>query len=127
MVAASVPLIMRLPLQRVRRLLEPSPQVSIVTNVGQEIHLLALVDLVLDLTRPILRPDCQVRGLTRYYVLRRAGVDVSLAFGLGWPNGVLAGHCWLVKDDEPYMEPRDPRPVFTETLRFTREALRPAC
>jgi hypothetical protein len=30
----------------------------------------------------------------------------------------FTGHCWLVKDGEPFLEVQDPRPLFTEMHRF---------
>jgi hypothetical protein len=115
--AVVVPLLMRLPLDRLEQLLEPKRS-SHRIDTAYERHLLALVDLVLDLGRPVLRPDCRMRGITRYWVLRRAGVDVGLAFGVGRPSTEVAGHCWLVRGGVPYLERHDPRPIFTEMLRF---------
>jgi len=108
--ASSVPLLMRLPLPRVARLLEPRRT----SALGDAEHTLALVNLALDSARPLLRPTCLHRGITRYYFLRRVGVDLQLAFGVGRiENGAFAGHCWLARDGQPFAEPRDPRPVFT--------------
>ena len=59
-----------------------------------------------------------VRGLTLYRFLRRAGAEVSLRFGAGEMNGRFAAHCWIVYRGEPLAEPRDPRPLFTETWRI---------
>jgi hypothetical protein len=59
-------------------------------------------------------------GITLYYFLKRAGADVDLCFGLGAVDGGdgFDGHCWLVLAGEPYLEPRDPRPLYTEMYRF---------
>ena len=116
-VAVGVRLLIRLPLDRLSALLEPSARRPM-ADAARESHILALVDLVLEVARPLLTADCLVRGITRYYVLRRAGVPVALAFGLGRPAGDVAGHCWLVKAGEPYLETRDPRSVFAELYRL---------
>jgi hypothetical protein len=119
-IAAVVPVLMRFPLKRLQDLLEPSgarPE----PDAAREHHVLALVSLVLDCGRHVLRPTCLTRGITRYFALRRAGVDVALAFGLGQGTGdKVDGHCWLVRDGEPFLETRDPRGVFTEMYRMSR-------
>lgn len=116
--AALIPVLMRFPLKRVQDLLEPSGDVP-EPNGARERHVLALVSLVLDFGRPVLRPTCLTRGITRYYALRRAGVDVGLAFGLGQgTDDKVDGHCWLVKDGEPFLEAQDPRALFTEMYRI---------
>jgi hypothetical protein len=117
-VAASVPLLMRLPLSRLERLLEPRAARG-PSSAAHQARVLRLVNTVLEVGRPVLRTTCLTRGITRYYFFKRAGIDVALVFGIGQPTpGPLAGHCWLVKDDEPFLEVRDPRPVFTETYRL---------
>ena len=64
------------------------------------------------------RPQtCLTRGISRYVVLRRAGLPVELVFGLGTPGGPHEGHCWLELDGAPYLEATDPRSVFPETFR----------
>lgn len=62
---------------------------------------------------------CLGRGLTRYVFLRRSGLPVSLAFGLGEVDGVHAGHCWIELRGDPYLEPVDPRPAFPEIFRIS--------
>jgi hypothetical protein len=66
----------------------------------------------------LVRAECLVRGLTRYYFLRRAGLSVGVVFGMGEVNGRLEGHCWLVHEGRPFMEPGDPRPHFRPMLTF---------
>ena len=120
--AAVIPLLMRLPLKRVQDLLEPSGDLRDPGGARAH-HALALVSLVLDFGRPAFRPTCLTRGITRYYALRRAGVDVALAFGIGQPTGgQVGGHCWLVKDGEPFLETQDPRAWFTEMYRISGES-----
>ena len=74
--------------------------------------------------RPLVRPGCLTRGVTRYYFFRRDGMDVSLCFGMGKFDEEFVGHCWLVKDGVPFMEPRDPRPLYTEMYRISGTARR---
>ena len=57
----------------------------------------------------------------RCFFLRRAGLDVRLAFGVGPTRGEHAGHCWLVLDGSPFLEDRDPRPLFTEMITVPKE------
>ena len=63
--------------------------------------------------RPPGRSRCLTRGLSLFYFLRKARLDVSLCFGIGKINGQFIGHCWLLKDGEPFLEAQDPRTVFT--------------
>jgi hypothetical protein len=78
----------------------------------------ARVDSLLAAARPLVRSGCLVRGLTLYRVLRCAGAEVSLRFGVGPMDGQengMAAHCWIVYQGQPLAEPRDPRPLFAET------------
>src|SRR5687767_4526441 len=66
------------------------------------------------------RPQtCLTRGVTRYVLLRRAGLPVELVFGLGSHTDVYAGHCWLELEQEPYLETQDPRRIFPEVFRIS--------
>jgi hypothetical protein len=76
------------------------------------------VDAVLIAFRPLVRPGCLVRGMTMYHFLRKAGADVSLAFGVGRLGDDFRGHCWLVKDGGPFLEPGRPDLEYTETFRL---------
>ncbi|HXT37159.1 MAG TPA: lasso peptide biosynthesis B2 protein [Chloroflexota bacterium] len=119
-VAAAVPLLMRLPLPRVSALLEPRriPPHPVPT---QEDRTVRLVLALLSAGRPLVRRGCLTRGVTLYYFLRRAGVDVSLCFGMGTSTEKVDGfdgHCWLVKQGEPYLESRDPRSLYTAMYSF---------
>jgi len=69
--------------------------------------------------KPVVRPGCLTRGVTLYYGLRREGLDVALCFGVGSPDGQMAGHCWLEMDGLPLLEGTDPRIVFTEVVRVS--------
>jgi Transglutaminase-like superfamily len=111
--AVSVPLLMRLPLPKLRAVLTAFGRPS--SRPMPAARVIESVDAVLRAGRPLIRPGCLTRGLTFYYFLRRAGLAVSLRFGVGHVGHDLAGHCWLVKDGEPYLEVSDPRLSFTET------------
>jgi transglutaminase superfamily protein len=124
-VASIVPLLMRLRLDRLQALLEPGRHPRAIDAAAEQ-HTLALVNLALDAVRPLLRPNCLHRGLARYFFLRRAGAHVSLAFGMG-QGSIAFGHCWLVRDGEPFLEPRDPRPVFTELYRISPTCTHTTC
>lgn len=116
-VAASVPTLARLPLARLETLLEPRrtarrPRPSADDEVRKA------VERALSVGRRLLRPTCLTRTVTRYYLLRRAGVEVSLAFGLDRHDGHRNGHCWLVRNGEPFLEDTDPRALFIEVYRL---------
>jgi hypothetical protein len=113
-VAAAVPLLLRLGPARMAAIVEPRRPRAPRDDRRAE-WLAAHIDRVLDAGRPVVRPGCLTRGVTLYYFLRRAGVDVRLQFGIGEVDGSYQGHCWLVRDGEPYLERVDPRPLFTGT------------
>lgn len=118
--AAVLPVLLRLRLSRLPSLLEPSkaPQNAEPARIHE---IITCVDLMLGLWIPAIRRRCLVRGVTLYYFLRRAGLDVALCFGMGNIKGELAGHCWLIKAGAPFLEAQDPRPVFTELYRISRK------
>jgi hypothetical protein len=117
--AAAVPYLLRLKLPRVARALEPRRNRSAVRedSVGK---IAAYVETAIRHGKPFVRPGCLTRGLTRYYFLRRAGMDVALCFGMGRLDKEFMGHCWLVKDGEPFLEAEDPRPRYAEMYRISR-------
>jgi len=123
-VALAAPALMHIPLPRLDALLEltatrwPHP-------VRRDPD--AIAATVLEMLRagwPIVRRGCLTRGLTLYYVLRRAGIDVALEFGMGKvANGDgFDGHCWLVLDGKPYLEPHDPRREYATMYTFGQKA-----
>ena len=118
--AVVVPLLMRLRLSSLERVLEPrGPKRS--ASPERVTALAERIDWVLRRGRPLVRPGCLTRGVTLYYFLRRAGADVTLVFGMGKPEDAsFAGHCWLVKDGEPFLEREDPRPHFPEITSIPR-------
>lgn len=110
--ACAVPLLMRLPLPRVRALIARSPGRR--ATVAPE-RLARLVELAPQVSHPLVRTGCLPRGVTLFWFLRRAGFDVELRFGLD-PAGA-DGHCWLALDGEPYLE-RVEVSRFTELYRL---------
>lgn len=118
--AAAVPMLLRLRLPQLLAGLEPYslPVTAEPSRVRRIIH---CVEAVLRLGSPLVRPGCLTRSLTLYYFLRRAGLQVTLCFGMGQMDGKFVGHCWLMKEEEPFLERQDPRPLFAETYRFPAE------
>ena len=120
--AAAVPFLLRLRLSRVEALLEPRNPAS--ADRDRVKQMTEYVEMAIREGRPLVRPGCLTRSVTRYYFFRRYGMDVSLCFGMGEVNGKFVGHCWLVKDGVPFMETRDPRPLYTEMYRISGAARR---
>jgi len=118
--AAAVPFLLRLKLSRVQTLLEP----RIPSSADRERieRITGYVEMAIRAGRPLVRPGCLTRGVTRYYFFRRNGLDVSLCFGMGKEKEEFVGHCWLVKDGVPYLEARDPRPLYAEMYRISATA-----
>src|SRR5436309_3307626 len=104
--AAAVPILFRLKMTAVQAVIEPREILPAPDRVDQIVR---YTDLALHHGWPAVRRSCLVRGTTLYYFLRRAGLDVALWFGVGYVDGKLAGHCWLMKDGEPYLEGKDPQ------------------
>jgi hypothetical protein len=113
--AVSVPALLRLNVSRLQWLLEPERLPTPVDSARVQ-KITGYVNLVMSAGLPFIRPGCLTRGITLYYFLKRSGVDLSLSFGLGKVDGQYVGHCWLMAGGVPYLERRDPRPVFTEIL-----------
>jgi hypothetical protein len=122
--AAAVPLILRLrKLPDLPSWLEPRGHTPPPPSAA-EVHVrVRRIDALIAAGRPFVRSGCMVRGLTLYRFLRLAGAEVSLRFGAGEVNGRFAAHCWIVYQGEPLAEPRDPRPLFTETWRIEPASL----
>lgn len=117
-IAVLTPALMRLPLKHVHAFLEPNGPLP-EPNDASERRVLAALRVVLDSGRRLLRPTCLTRGVTRYYALRRAGVDVALVFGIRQDTGDhVDGHCWLVRNGEPFLETQDPHGLFIEMYRI---------
>jgi hypothetical protein len=115
-VAAGVPALMRLPLPSAARILERTSRRRTRRGFSPE-RLAQLMDAAPAFAHPVVRGGCLTRGITLYWLLRRRGVNVELQFGVD-RRGAADGHCWLVRDGEPYLEKVDPRPRFAETIRL---------
>jgi hypothetical protein len=115
--AAVVPILLRLKLWRVEALLEPRIQAT--TDRDRVEQIAEYVEIAIREGRPLVQQGCLTRGVTRYYFFRRDGLDVSLCFGVGRVDGEFVGHCWLVKEGVPFLETRDPRPLYTEMYRIS--------
>ena len=116
--AASVPLLSRIPLPTLLPKLDTRTNAPHRPERAQKV--VSYVEVVLR-RAPLARRDCMARGLTLFYFLRRAGVDVALCFGTGKPDGDFAGHCWLARDGEPYLE-KTSSFTFEEIYRFPARA-----
>ncbi len=115
--AACVPLLSRLPIRRIYKIVEPDGDV-LLADPGRVEQIIRCVDWYCRVARPLITRRCMTRGLTLYYFLRRAGVETSLVFGVGNDLERFTGHCWLVRDGEPYLEKTDPRAFFTSICSF---------
>ncbi len=107
--AAAAPALMRLRLPALKRLLERRFAAGATTGGHRDrpADIIRCVESAIAVGTPIIRRGCLTRGLTLYYFLRRAGMDLDLCFGARARNGVLVeepGHCWLVKDGQPFLE-----------------------
>lgn len=125
-VAAFVPVFFRLRLPLLNQLLESRFKPVLATQVpGNDAEeIIQCVEWAMALGWPVIRPRCLTRGFARYYFLRCAGINLSLCFGAAIRNGQLIpapGHCWLVKDGLPYLEPQEPCANFFPIYWF------PAC
>jgi hypothetical protein len=115
--AAVVPLLFRLKISVLSQLLER--RIKAATARKADPATTELIIRCMELARavggPVIRPKCLTRSVTLYYFLRRAGMDLTLCFGAARKGDLLvnaAGHCWLVRNGEPYLEAGDPRANF---------------
>jgi Transglutaminase-like superfamily len=121
-VAATAPQLARLGLPRLQRFLEPRSSSGaidpsepvLIEEYGR------WVDAIVRRGQPLVRTGCLTRGITLYYGLRRAGLDVSLCFGMGSDAGNPVGHCWIELECTPLLESSEPTPKFTTVARLSR-------
>ena len=116
--AMLVPLLVRLSLPRMAVLVSPSQPGGTRPDAEDVRRLVGYVARAQRVLWPVVRSGCLTRGVTLFYFLGRAGMDVSLCFGIADPTGHTRAHCWLVRDDEPFLEAVDPRGVYAETYRI---------
>lgn len=114
--ATAVPLLMRIPIRKLERLVAYQHQYTSPSHrkVASILHWTAVYCRY---ARPLIPRLCLTRGLTHYYFLRRAGMEVDLVFGIGM-QGSREGHCWLVLEGRPYLEKIDPRKLFLPMYTF---------
>lgn len=114
--AAAVPALLRLKLAWLQWVLSRVPLGTSPTEA--RIHAIVRCTAVaLRRGQPVIRRGCLTRGLTLYFFLRRAGLDVDLCFGAGYLGAEFAAHCWVEQGGEPFHEPVDPRRVYAEMYR----------
>ncbi|HEX3874954.1 MAG TPA: lasso peptide biosynthesis B2 protein [Solirubrobacteraceae bacterium] len=118
--AACVPLLVRLPLPVLAAVIGRAPGDGSRSGVDRVDRLPELIGLAHRAFRPVVGSGCLTRGVTLLWFLRRRGVAVELCFGVDPAAEPADGHCWLVRDGEPFLEPADPRARFTETYRLPR-------
>ena len=118
---AVVPFLLRGRLERLAERLESATGRTLRYEPRTAEELAHRIDFWLRAGWPLVRRGCLTRGITHLWFLLRAGFPVSLRFGIGEITGdPIDGHCWLLLDGEPFVEKRDPRPLYTETWRIPR-------
>jgi hypothetical protein len=117
----TVPWLLRLRLPRLEALLnsEQKKQLGDDWDVSEVESIICNTNRALRIGWPFVHSFCLSRGITLYYFLRKAGMNVGLDFGVSeLGDEPLAGHCWLVWAGEPLAEPVDPRQIYVTTFRF---------
>lgn len=109
---------MRLPLHRVNRLITATPPARRRRPVVPPERVAELVEMTQARLHPLVRRGCLTRGLSLLWILRRRGLDVRLAFGIGGAQDGDQGHCWLVLDGTPYLERHPVDGRFVEMYRI---------
>jgi hypothetical protein len=105
------PLLLRLPIRIVDNLLSPGDAKAGGSSDRIE-KILRYTDAVCGRLRRLIPSRCLARGITLFYLLRKAGLPVGLEFGIERHCDGGKGHCWLVLNDEPFAEKVDPRKIF---------------
>src|SRR5690554_4972158 len=106
-----LPLILRLRLESLSALVSRPPRLARRWN---EESILQCCQSVFNRMKPFVRTDCLGRGLTLLYFMRAVNPGFRLVFGIGSVKGKMAGHCWLTRDGEPFLEKGDQWQVFKE-------------
>ena len=121
--ALFVPVLTRLPIRRLQAVLE-WPRSGSTPDIARARQVIRYTDLVCYRARRLIPSKCLARSITLYFFLRLCGVKTSLVFGIGTSDekgnatSAFPGHCWLVRDGEPYLEDDDPRLFFTPMYAF---------
>ena len=89
---------------------------------SQEERIVRYTDALLANRGPLPHRSCLRRAIMLYYFLSREGAKLEVCFGVAPSNGDLGGHCWLVRDGEPFLESGDPLATFTPVYSFPRES-----
>ena len=120
------PLLVRFDLPRLKRLIEPrrvrrAGMVRKMPSTESVDRIVRYTDGMLARRGPMMRKNCFRRAITLYYFLRREGVELDVCFGVKTPGeSLLDGHCWLVRDESPYLEAIDPTSMFTPVYSFSQ-------
>lgn len=115
--AAIIPRLSRFGVPKMERLVTPS-RVAPTADPIKTQKIIDLTDAVLRFGKPLVEKRCFPRGLTLYYFLRKAGLEIDLHFGVEKKEGQIYGHCWLVKNNEPFSELKDPRTLYRTIYSF---------
>ena len=113
-VAAAAPALARLRPARLVRVLSLAARRP--PGAGLAPEALTRAERALGIVGRVRPQSCLTRGITRFVVLRRAGMPVELVFGMS-AAGSDGGHCWLELEGQPYLETTDPRRLFPEVFR----------
>ena len=119
------PLMLRVKLPRLLALLEPRSPSKDPDSLRVD-RIIRYTDALLPGRGPFPRRSCFRRAVTLYYFLRREGIELGICFGVSPSAEGLTGHCWLVRDGEPFLERDDPRAVFTPMYFFPRHLESPS-
>ena len=111
------PLLLRVKLPRLLAFLEPRAPSKDSDPVKVD-RIIRYTDALLPGRGPFPRRSCFRRAVTLYYFLSREGMELGICFGVSPSGESLAGHCWLVRDGEPFLEKGDPLSKFIPMYSF---------
>ncbi len=118
--ASAVPMLTRLKPAHLHRILARRRN-AVPASAETEARIVEHFHLARRIARPLVGTGCLTRGVTLCYFLRRAGVDVSLCFGMGKIDGEFLGHCWLTRTGVPFLESRDPHLLYTRIFSIPQD------
>ena len=114
------PILLRVNLPRLLAFLEPRALSTDPDPVKVD-RIIRYTDALLVGRGPLPRRSCLRRAVTLYYFLRREGMQLGICFGVSPSGEDLAGHCWLVRDGEPFLEEGDPLSTFIPMYSFPHD------